>query len=166
MSKGKGHDRFNLLLGAVILGILLGFEKSWQLCLSFSIGWLLSTLLFSPDADLGPQKRTGILRLFLYPYTFLSRHRGWSHSILWGTLGRILYLTVVVGVLVYLFNRLGYLPYTAKNFFQLVEKFIRHYDYRQFHYKVAVWFLVGMFGADLCHVFLDRVSTFFKRLIP
>jgi len=164
MSKGKSHDRFNLIIGAILTGLLLGLERSWPVVLVFVIGWLIATFIFSPDTDIAPKKRTTILRLFLYPYSVFFKHRGISHSILFGTLTRVMYVLWCFGILIWIFQKMGYIPITIENYGAFLWDFLINYDYSKLHYKMLTWFYLGMFLADFCHIFLDRLTHFIKKL--
>src|SRR5205814_926924 len=64
--------------------------------------YLVSGLLFSPDLDLhsSPYRRWRKLRWLWLPYQRLVPHRSWvSHSLFFGPLLRIVYLTVVLSLL-------------------------------------------------------------------
>lgn len=164
MAKGKTHDRFSLLIGSVCTGILLGFERSWHLVLAFSAGWLFATLIFSPDTDIMPKKRAGVLRYVLYPYSLIFKHRGVSHMIFFGTLSRVLYGLLVFIILVYILNGLGHIDFSTGDFVTILKDFIRNFDYSKDQYKLVIWPYIGMFLADLTHIFLDHLTSLRKRI--
>lgn len=163
MALGKTHDKVNLFFGSIFAGLLIGIEQSWPVVLSMVCGWLLATLVFSPDTDLMPKKRARFLRFFLYPYSLLFRHRGISHSLFLGTLTRIVYGIATFGMLVFILNKMGYIKLSADNFFKGLWIYFRNYDYSIESYKMVSWFFGGMFIADFCHVMLDKISDMFTR---
>ena len=64
-------------------------------------GFLFSGLIFGPDLDLYSfhYKRWGKLRWLWRPYQQVIKHRSiWSHGPIIGTIGRILYLSLWVGL--------------------------------------------------------------------
>lgn len=100
--------RIELAVLVVLTGIGLGvnhmyrlvkWEEARVLGLAFAISYLFSSLLLSPDLDLGrsdSQNRWGMLRVLWLPYAALFRHRGLSHNPLFGPLTRIGYLGLLV----------------------------------------------------------------------
>jgi len=165
MASGKFHDKVNLGTGAVITGLLIGYERSLPVVVSFVIGWLFATLIFSPDTDVMPKKRTGVLQFFLYPYSILFKHRGVSHIILVGTLIRIVYGLVMFGLMLFVLNGMGYVSFGVADFFDFVLGYFTNFNYKLIQYKIFVWLFVGMAGADLCHIFFDKLTSFVKKLI-
>lgn len=164
MARGKTHDKFNLLMGAVLTGVLIGFNFYWPVVLAFSLGWLFSTLLFSPDTDFMPKKRAGFLRFFLYPYSLIFKHRGLSHHWLWGTLTRLIYGLVVFVFLIYLLHRLGHIAFSPEHFLSDLWSFLKAFDLSLWPYQVFMGAYLGMFMADLGHIFIDRLTSFLGRL--
>lgn len=165
MASGKFHDRFNLLTGSLIAGYLIGVEKSIPVVVMFIIGWLISTLIFSPDTDIMPKKRAGILQLFLYPYAILFKHRGISHNVFLGTLTRLIYGMCLLCLLAVVLAQMGYLDLDHEEFFYSIWNFIKMYDYSELSYRMITWFFLGMFVADFCHILIDRASSFKGKLL-
>lgn len=102
MAKGRSH--LTLELGTLPLwiaaGILLGVTH--HPLMVFTLSYLVSSFLLSPDLDL-PQSdaahRWGPLRILWLPYARAFRHRGLSHSIVWGPLTRVGYLLVLAALI-------------------------------------------------------------------
>ncbi|MBT4502642.1 MAG: DUF2227 family putative metal-binding protein [Gemmatimonadetes bacterium] len=93
-----------LILATAMLVMFLG-EVEWKKVdlpiLCFTGAYIFSSLLLSPDLDLGrsdPQSRWGVFRILWKPYAKLFHHRGVSHNPLLGPLSRILYLGIIVSV--------------------------------------------------------------------
>ena len=164
MASGKTHDKFSLFIGAICTGILLGLEKSFALVMAFSAGWVFATLIFSPDTDLMPKKRAHLLRFVLYPYSLVFKHRGISHMIFIGTLSRVLYGLVIFGLITYVLHGLGHIHLSPERYFNSIWNYLKEFDYSQERYKLMVWPYVGMFLADLCHIFLDQLTDFKNKL--
>ncbi|MBH47777.1 MAG: hypothetical protein CME71_06365 [Halobacteriovorax sp.] len=164
MAMGKTHDGFNLFIGAVLTGGLIGYQHSLIVWLPFIFGWLFSTLVFSPDTDLMPKKRTGILQFFLYPYSILFKHRGLSHGLITGTLTRITYSVLLGGLLVFVLSKMGYIDFAAEGYWSGLVEFVREYDYDKTVYKSLSWLYIGMALADACHIFLDWLSGVFSKI--
>ncbi|TNF30302.1 MAG: hypothetical protein EP319_05510 [Deltaproteobacteria bacterium] len=165
MASGKFHDKVNLGTGAILTGLLIGLERSFPVVISFVIGWLFATLIFSPDTDVMPKKRSGVLQFFLYPYSILFKHRGLSHMILVGTILRIVYGLIVFSIMLFVLNGMGHISFGASHFFSGVFDFLKAFDYHLIQYKIFVWLFIGMVGADLCHIFFDKITSFLKKIL-
>lgn len=163
MASGKWHDRFSLIFGAILTGIIFSFFD-WVIAAAFTSGFLFATLMFSPDTDVMPKKRSGILQFFLYPYSILFKHRGFSHYLILGTLTRVFYGMIVMAIIFYVLHGLGHTNISHEHILESYKVFFTHYDYRLFEYKVATWLIGGMLMADVCHIFIDRLSSFLKKL--
>ena len=66
--------------------------------LIFSLSYLFATFFLSPDLDIEskPYKRWGILRLILWPYKVILKHRGFSHNTIIGPFSIVLNLAIIV----------------------------------------------------------------------
>ncbi|MBF0313212.1 MAG: DUF2227 family putative metal-binding protein [Oligoflexia bacterium] len=106
MPNRKTHIKINLIL-ALPLGLAL-FYYAFKpvpllLLLVFLLSFLYNTFVFNPDLDLAryvrPLSLKGLLIFPFIPYSWFFRHRGLSHSLLWGTSTRVLYLMLVMFVI-------------------------------------------------------------------
>jgi uncharacterized metal-binding protein len=145
-------------------GTLAGLGQGPEVWAGFSVGFLFSTLLFSPDTDIMPKKRAGFLRFFLYPYSLIFKHRGPSHAFVLGTLSRILYGLIVFLLVIFVLNRTGDVSISPHNVLSGLWHFIVAYEYSSFPHRLITWIFLGMAGADACHLLVDKVSSFFKKL--
>jgi len=165
MSSGKHHDRLNLLVGMISAGTLIGFTLNWALAFFYLSGWLFSTLFFSPDTDVVPKKRAGFLQFILYPYSILFKHRGLSHHLLLGTLTRLVYGIIVFGFLILIFYKMGYLSISLSHYGNFMYELIKNFDYNLPVYRYFVWFFLGMFLSDFCHILVDKFTSLIKRVV-
>ncbi len=108
MPSGKTHLRIELLLLPV--WVAMGFVAEsyrviaigWEGMAIFAGAYLFSSLLLSPDLDLRhnrSRRRWGPLGFIWIPYTKVFAHRGISHSLLLGTLTRLVYLGILALVI-------------------------------------------------------------------
>lgn len=110
MPSGKTHLRIELFL-LPLWGALLFIAESykiitlgWEGIAIFAGAYLFSSLLLSPDLDLRhnrSRRRWGLLGFLWIPYTKIFKHRGVSHSLLFGTLTRLGYLGVLALLIVF-----------------------------------------------------------------
>ena len=159
MANGKTHDRVNMLIGTVIVGTMIGFTNPWQIVFSFSTGWLVATYVFTPDLDVGPKNRKSLFGVVLYPYSIFFKHRGLSHSLFFGTLSRVTYVALVTLVFYFIFLS-GGLEQTGGT----VVSLIKGYNYNIIFYKAFTWVFIGMLGADLCHILVDKVTHVVNKI--
>ncbi|RLA62771.1 MAG: hypothetical protein DRQ88_01825 [Epsilonproteobacteria bacterium] len=163
MASGKVHDIINLIVGGFLSGVVFISLNSFLGGIFFLLGWLFATFIFGPDTDLMPKKRAGIFRIFLYPYSWIFKHRGASHHILFGTLTRVIYLIVMGGLLVSIINSFFYPELSLANYGKALISFFWNYNLDLPLYKGLTWFYIGVFLADASHVFVDHFSTYLKR---
>ncbi len=95
MPAGRTHLAFEL--GTLPLWVAAGayLAIAQHDLVVFTLSYTTSSLLLSPDLDLprtDPSCRWGPLRVLWCPYAHVFRHRGLSHSVLWGPLTRVGYL--------------------------------------------------------------------------
>lgn len=108
MPSGRTHDSITLWSLPLIAGLTFARTQSSSLTLCVSSSYLFSGLMFGPDLDVYSHqyKRWGLLRWIWLPYRRSMRHRSfWSHGPLVGTIVRIAYLLIWVG----LFSAVGIL---------------------------------------------------------
>lgn len=104
---------------SVIVGIVGGVwlaDKGTPLsaCMAFSLGAIIGGVLLSPDLDQDGKTKTETLMervpllgtlwfMFWYPYARAIKHRHWSsHAPIIGTLGRLLYMLLMLSPLWYM----------------------------------------------------------------
>ena len=163
MSDGKTHDRIGLFAGVVCF-VNIDLFLGWKLGVPFILGWLLALFIFSPDTDLMPRKRIGILAFFLYPYSLFFKHRGVSHSIILGTLSRVIYILLTLLLLILILSKMGYIEFNFSIFVFALKSFVLDFSLDKPIYQMITSFYMGMFGADAVHVILDILSSFTKKL--
>jgi len=163
MANGRAHDRWNLFWLALMIAYLISRHLSLFLLCFFILGFFLSTFIFSPDTDLGPKKRVGVVGVILYPYQFFFKHRGFSHSLLWGTFTRIIYLLVVGALFTIILRKMGYLNFDVSDYLSFLKSSVENYNYKLWEYKLLTWFFLGHFFSDFSHIILDRIYSFIKR---
>ncbi|XGV95959.1 MAG: DUF2227 family putative metal-binding protein [Leptolyngbya sp. BL-A-14] len=102
MPSGRTHDSITLWSLPLLAGLTFASTQSSGLTLFVSGSYLFSGLMFGPDLDVYSQqyKRWGVLRWIWLPYRRSLRHRSfWSHGFVVGTIVRITYLLIWVGLL-------------------------------------------------------------------
>jgi uncharacterized metal-binding protein len=102
MPSGRTHDSITLWSLPLLAGLTFARTQSSSLTLFVSGSYLFSGLMFGPDLDVYSHqyKRWGLLRWIWLPYRRSMRHRSfWSHGPIVGTVVRVVYLFLWVGLL-------------------------------------------------------------------
>lgn len=100
MPSGETHLKINWIV-LILINILIVFFHTLieirEFAL-FNIIYILMSFFISPDLDVNSSvyKRWGILRWIWYPYREIMKHRGLSHSIIFGPLSIILNLVLYI----------------------------------------------------------------------
>ncbi len=99
MASGTHHDR--LILSTTPIAALAAYAIDPAAALPLTASYLLGGLFLSPDLDTPskPFHRWKGLKAIWLPYQKLCKHRGTSHWLVIGTLGRVLYLGVPLGAI-------------------------------------------------------------------
>jgi uncharacterized metal-binding protein len=158
MSNYKTHVVFNLLVGlpAAIVGMHYTLHPSSSLLITFIVTFFYGTCFMSPDLDLVHKIKLrsirGICSLPFRLYSKFFKHRGLSHSFLFGTLTRVLWLSAV-----------GFIIFFAIYQTFPTQKSILLY-FKQ--HKLYIYYaLAGVTMADWCHLILDyRKGKIFKKI--
>jgi uncharacterized metal-binding protein len=103
MPSGRTHDAVTVILAAPTFVAAWGLAGNLALALLATGAMLFGGFMFGPDLDIQSRQyaRWGIFRFLWLPYRGLFRHRSrWSHGIIFGTLIRILYFTLVLALIV------------------------------------------------------------------
>ena len=126
MPSGKTHKLIELSIGPFIFAglVVCSIQKviplEWPLIAAAGCGYLLGTLLLSPDMDLFESdsiNRWGPFRYIWWPYAQICAHRGISHSWLFGTLTRVGYLLLFIIPFFFIYPPiLHYWPYALAFF--------------------------------------------------
>ena len=157
MPSGKTHTKIDLFVLILIVGgvlyhrtyfvDLLGEDKLWTYIAAFSGAYLFGTLLLSPDLDLDRCRSSnnwGIFRFLWSPYARAFKHRGLSHVPIFGTLTRVLYLLLLIGIVVlvvrFVFGRSVSFPSLKRTDIRLVAALA-----------------AGLCLSDLLHIAADRI---------
>lgn len=149
MPQYKTHTQFNLLLALPLL--IWGAHSQLHLpkphLITFGLAFAYGTLFMNPDLDLAHKIQLfsirGILSLPFRAYSKVFRHRGLSHSLVFGTLTRVGWLLMIAWVIT----------------FAMYKVMLSYTDLLSVYYSYESYFFygfIGIFLADICHVALDH----------
>lgn len=148
MANYKTHSAFNifLMLPGLVAAIYYFLHPPQALLITFIVTFAYCTLFMNPDLDLVHNIKIMSLRgLLSLPFRFYSKifkHRGISHSPLFGSLTRILWLGGIALLIFYFIDKA--LP-SARDF----KIFYKHYKYFIWYGGAAICL------ADWSHLLLD-----------
>lgn len=148
MAQYKTHAKFNLLLAmpCFSLVVYLCFTKDVHLLSIFALAFSYATLFMNPDLDLAHQIKflsvRGILTAPFRLYSKIFSHRGLSHSIIFGTLTRLLFLAVTSLFCIWIYTQ-------VTPSLNSVWAFIYQYQ------TSLAYAFSGVFLADISHLVLD-----------
>ena len=158
MPSGKTHQIVELaLLPGLAVGYALLLRPAPPELAAFTGAYAFSSLFLSPDLDLkdnDARKRWGPLGFLWIPYAKIFKHRGISHSLLWGPLTRLLYLAVVFGGVALALVALGLVP---------PPSFDVPSNGAIFHRQLLLALGAGLYLPNVLHVLLDRAVSATKR---
>lgn len=98
MPSGKRHLKLEMILLPAFLGGYYYLDPDINRLMTFGAAYLSASLLLTPDLDLrhnDTRKRWGLLGFIWVPYSKMFKHRGLSHSLMFGMLTRIGYLSLL-----------------------------------------------------------------------
>lgn len=148
MSQYKTHTYFNIFLALPISIVFIYYKlhTAKEFIITFSALFCYSTLFMSPDVDISDKIKLFSLKgLFTLPFRLYSKifsHRGLSHSIIFGTATRILFLAALLSLLLFIFGAALPEKRSILYFFKTYKPYI-------------IWGCLGIFFADICHLVLD-----------
>ena len=150
MPKYKTHTTINLAFALPTFLILIYFSltPSYLHLLIFSGAFIYTSLFMSPDMDLARTLKwyslRGLLSLPFRSYSYIFKHRGLSHSLLLGSLTRIVWLSLFISLVLCLCTKLSH-------------HHILHYLIN--HKKELFYALAGICSADGTHILTDKLSA-------
>jgi uncharacterized metal-binding protein len=121
----------------------------WTLFIAFALSYTFSNFYLSPDLDLArssPKNNWGPLKFIWIPYSKIFKHRGISHSIIFGTLTRIIYLLLIIIILITLIDKLTALeiPYSLL-------------DLRNYSLDLIITVFIGLYIPNILHTIADKL---------
>lgn len=105
MPDGKTHTAINLLVLCTLGAAAATTGYAVEQAAPFAVGYLIGTLLITPDLDFGgrvrveARKNWGILGVIWYPLGRMVKHRGLTHTYLRGSTLLLIYALVMLGLL-------------------------------------------------------------------
>ncbi len=168
MASGKNHDRITLVCLPVVAGVSLVITKNTDLTFWAASSFLFSGLMFGPDLDIYSQQyqRWGWFRWLWRPYQRCIRHRSpLSHGPLIGTILRILYLGLWLGLIGFIYlgisRSIGHNPGIDRPLLTLAQELI--ISHQQQILAAVVGLELGAMSHYLADIFSSKMKQWGKR---
>jgi len=103
MPSGRTHDAITLILAVPTFVAAWGLAGTVAPAIVATCAMLFGGFMFGPDLDIQSRQYTrwGVFRFLWLPYRALFRHRSrWSHGLVFGTLIRVVYFTLVLALVI------------------------------------------------------------------
>ena len=114
MPSGDTHIKINWIVLILINILIMFFHTHIEIreFALFNIIYILTSYLISPDLDTNSTvyKNWSIFRWIWYPYREIMKHRGLSHSIVFGPLSIILNLALYILPVILFINMIDQIP--------------------------------------------------------
>jgi uncharacterized metal-binding protein len=170
MPSGKTHDLITLLLAAPTAAVTYYFARDWALVAVATAAMVFGGLMFGPDLDIQSRQYTrwGPLRFLWWPYKVALRHRSrWSHSIMLGTLIRVVYFLIVItlALVASLAIRdlyVNHSPVSAATFTEAIARVWEIVSPIKRGYMIAAF--AGLWVGASSHTVSDVLGSFFKSV--
>lgn len=170
MPSGRTHDLITLLLAAPTAAGAYYFTQDWTVTAITTAMMVFGGLMFGPDLDIQSRQyvRWGPLRFLWWPYKVMLPHRSrWSHSILLGTLIRVIYFLAIVTLVlaVSLYIRDAFIYHNEQGFQEFTGTFARVWEIFspiKRNYLIAAF--VGLWIGATSHTVSDVLGSFFKSV--
>jgi len=169
MPSGKTHDAITILLAVPAFAAAYAATRSLSAALVLAAAFVFGGVMFGPDLDTVSRQysRWLIFRFIWYPYRRFFKHRSrFSHGLIFGALGRVVYFMGVLTILAFAAVALyaGYLGGKTPNLFdfariwQSIGAFIRA-DLGEYFLATA---FIGLWLGAASHTFTDMAGSFIK----
>lgn len=115
MPRYKTHEAVNMVIGMLLLIGAVMYDLDPIYSVIGYIAFMFATYYMSPDLDIICKSyfRWGILRFYWLPYRWIMKHRGSSHSIIWGPISLIIYISLPLIPFIDRINMVHTLPIIA-----------------------------------------------------
>lgn len=169
MPSGKTHDVITLILAVPAFAVTYAATKDLSSSIVVASAFIFGGIMFGPDLDTISRQysRWLIFRFIWFPYRRFFKHRSrFSHGLIFGALGRVVYFmgvsTLIVFLLVYVYGIYsdGILPsfLDISSIWQPIGEFMRANFGK--HFLPAVF--AGLWLGAASHTFTDMAGSFVK----
>lgn len=169
MPSGKTHDVITFLLTVPAFAATYAVTKSASTSIAMAAAFVFGGVMFGPDLDTVSRQysRWSIFRFIWFPYRNFFKHRSrFSHGLIFGALGRVVYFMGVITLLAALSAYL-YASYASGKPLMLLDfarvwgsvgDFVRT-DLGE-HFLVIIF--AGLWFGAASHTITDLAGTFIK----
>lgn len=170
MPNANIHDFITIVLAPPTAALTYYFTSDWTQVAITTGAMVFGGLMFGPDLDIQSRQYTrwGPLRFLWWPYKIALPHRSWlSHSILIGTLIRVIYFVAVITLLlaVGLYARDAYSGgnvWGTSKFKGALAQVWSFFAPLNRSYLIATF--IGLWVGATSHTVTDVLGSFFKSV--
>lgn len=170
MPNANTHDFITIILAPPMAALAYYFTGDWTLTAIATGAMVFGGLMFGPDLDIQSRQYTrwGPLRFLWWPYKVVLPHRSWfSHSVLIGTLIRVIYFVAIVTLLIVigLYARDAYLGSHVWGAGEFKGAFARVWNlFAPLNRSYLIAGLIGLWIGATSHTVTDVLGSFFKSV--
>ena len=178
MPSGKTHLKLSIATSVLInlSPTIMPYSNNLKLSVGLLAGSIFATFI-TPDLDVDNGNITNkilknkskllekIFRLITTPYRKLFKHRGRSHIFIFGTLGRILYFSIILFILFLIFNLITikeFLFFSLSVGVEDVDDLIDDLKNATIN-RFVFGFLFSACVLDGVHILADKIVSKFKK---
>ncbi len=169
MPSGKTHDVITILLAVPAFAAAFAATKSLSMSAVMAAAFLFGGLMFGPDLDTVSRQysRWRIFRFIWLPYRKFFKHRSrFSHGLLFGAFGRVVYFMGVVTLIV-VFAAYFYSAYSGgklPNLFDFARVWEPVGEWTRLHLGEQFFLtaFAGLWFGAASHTFTDMAGSFIK----
>ncbi|MFN0277408.1 MAG: metal-binding protein [Pyrinomonadaceae bacterium] len=169
MPSGKTHDAITLILAVPAFAVSYTSTHNLSTAMVVTAAFIFGGLMFGPDLDTISRQysRWSVLRFLWFPYRRFFKHRSrFSHGLIFGALGRVIYFMGVVTLALFLAAYI-YATYSGGKLPNLLELARIWQPIGQFtrtnfgeHFLPATF--IGLWLGAASHTFTDLAGSFIK----
>ena len=159
MPDGKTHIKINKVV-FVLIAVLVYLMNYIVPMKWFLFGFIFGMYYLTPDLDTDgtdPDKNWGMFQFMWNGYSKIFVHRGISHSVFFGTLTRLVTLSIII-----LIGYVGFMLF-IKGTNNLYTDLISLYYFVINNACQIGLFSLGIFSADMSHIIADKIYSAKKR---
>lgn len=169
MPSGKTHDAITLMLAVPTCAVVYSLTKDASISGVAAAAFVFGGVMFGPDLDTVSRQysRWSVFRFLWLPYRRFFRHRSrFTHGLIFGAFGRVLYfmgvLTLAAFLILYSYS--AYLGGKLPNLLDVASIWQSFGEWTRAHFgeHFFLTIFVGLWLGAASHTFTDMAGSFIK----
>jgi uncharacterized metal-binding protein len=170
MPSGKTHDVITAILAVPAFAATYAATRSIAISAVMAVAFVFGGLMFGPDLDTVSRQysRWLIFRFIWFPYRRFLKHRSrFSHGLLFGALGRVIYFMGVLTLAAFTIGCVHAVYYSGGKLPGVIEfsrgwQSIGQFTRTNFGEHFLLVLFVGLWLGAASHTFTDFAGSFIK----